>query len=145
MLEIHEKSNCNINEIFGLNMKMNHLGIIVSDIKKNIALYMNIGYVLKCNVLDDRIQHNRIAIMKSVLSPDIELIEPLDENSTVYNFKEGYHHICYEAETGEDIVSKFKAMNIGKIFTSPIIAPALDGKKVVFACLRNGTFIELIM
>ena len=132
-------------EFFGLNMKANHLGIIVSDIKISIKLYMNIGYILKCNVLDDRIQHNRIAIMKSDFSTDIELIEPIDENSTVYNFKAGYHHICYEAEPGEDIIKKFKSMRIGKIFTKPIIAPALDNREVVFACLQNGTFVEFIL
>lgn len=25
-----------------------------------------------------------------------ELIEPIDKESSVYNFKERYHHICYD-------------------------------------------------
>ena len=40
---------------------------------------------------------------------------------------------------------KFKDMKIGKIFTQPIVAPALNNRKVVFACLQNGTFIEFIL
>lgn len=73
------------------------------------------------------------------------LLEPINELSSIYNFRDGYHHICYEAEQGEDIVQLFKTMKIGKIFTKPIIAPALSGREVVFACLQNGTFVEFIV
>lgn len=103
------------------------------------------GYKLKEETVIDSIQNNLIAFLKSDFFPDIELIEPIDENSSVYNFKRGYHHICYEAEPGEDIIQKFKSMRIGKIFTKPIIAPALDNREVVFACLQNGTFVEFIL
>lgn len=103
------------------------------------------GYKLKEETVIDSIQNNLIAILKSEFFPDIELIEPIDENSSIYNFKVGYHHICYEAELGEDIIQKFKSMRIGKIFTKPIIAPALDNREVVFACLQNGTFVEFIL
>ena len=106
---------------------------------------MNMGYVIDGDIINDSIQKNWVVILKSDFSPRIELIEPIDRASSIVNFNVGYHHICYEAEAREDIVSKFKEMNIGRIFTSPIIAPALDSKKVVFACLRNGTFIDLIM
>lgn len=103
------------------------------------------GYFLNDSIIVDKVQNNRIAIMHSCFSPNIELIEPIDAGSSVYNFKEGYHHICYESELGEDIIQKFKEMKIGKIFTHPIVAPALDNRKVVFACLQNGIFIEFLL
>ena len=53
--------------------------------------------------------------------------------------------MCFIGETGENVIDSFKKMKIGKIFTKPIIAPALNYKKVVFACLQNDTFIELIL
>ena len=34
---------------------------------------------------------------------------------------------------------------VKQIFTQPIVAPALNNRKVVFACLQNGTFIEFIL
>ena len=126
-------------------MVLNHLGIITSNLKQGIIIYSKMGYKLKEETVNDSIQNNLIAFLKSDFFPDIELIEPIDENSSVYNFKRGYHHICYEAEPGEDIIQKFKSMRIGKIFTKPIIAPALDNREVVFACLQNGTFVEFIL
>jgi catechol 2,3-dioxygenase-like lactoylglutathione lyase family enzyme len=125
-------------------MKINHIGIIVSNPRNNIEIYRKIGYC-KSRIVIDKIQNNKIVIMKHCNSPDIELIYPLNESSSIYNFKKGYHHICYEAEPGEDIIQKFEEMKIGKIFTPPIMAPALNNRKVVFACLQNGTFIELIL
>ena len=103
------------------------------------------GYILDGDIINDNVQNNRIAFLRCDFSPRIELIEPIDENSSIYNFKESYHHICYEVEPGEDITPKFKSMRIGKIFTKPIIAPALDNREVVFACLQNGTFVEFIL
>lgn len=126
-------------------MKQHHIGIIVRNIEKSIKIYSEMGYKLKGNVVLDYNQNNRIAFMYSDFSPAIELIQPINELSSIYNFRDGYHHICYETEWGEDIVQIFKAIKIGKIFTKPIIAPALNNREAVFACLQNGTFIEFIL
>ena len=126
-------------------MIINHIGIVVDNIEKNINMYSKLGYQLNKNIVWDYNQNNKIALMCSDFSTNIELIEPIDELSSIYNFNIGYHHICYEAELGEDIVQIFKAMKIGKIFTKPIIAPALNNREIVFACLQNGTFIEFIL
>ena len=77
---------------------------------------MALGYTTVVDIVD-HIQNNRIVIMKSNFSPNIELIEPIDESSSVYNFKEGYHYICYETGWGEEIIKKFKEMKAGKIYT----------------------------
>ena len=118
-------------------MRIDHIGIIVKDMQRSIDIYMSLGYHMSSGVITDEIQHNNVAVLNSKSAPDVELIEPINEMSSIYNFKEGYHHICYEAEPGEDIIRNFKEMKIGKIFTSPIIAPALNNRKVVFACLQN--------
>lgn len=125
---------------------MHHIGIIVKDLEKNIELYLKFGYKKISDIVIDQIQNNRVVFFRSSDgSQTIELIEPIDKSSSVYNCKDGYHHICYEAEQEEDIILKFKSMRIGKIFTKPIIAPALDNREVVFACLQNGTFVEFIL
>ena len=126
-------------------MKLHHIGIIINDISKAITMYSKMGYIIDGNITIDDIQNNRIAFLCCDFAPLIELIEPINENSSVYNFKEGYHHICYEVDSREDIIQKFKAMKIGKIFTDPILAPALDNRRVVFACLQNKTFVEFIL
>ena len=125
-------------------MKVNLIGIIVKRVNREVQLYQRMGYRIICDI-DDENQMNKIVIVRRDDSPDIELIEPINQNSTIINFKSGYHHICYETEVGEDIVKKFNKMKVGKIFTTPILAPALNNRKVVFACLYNGNFVELIL
>ncbi|MBQ8175055.1 MAG: VOC family protein [Clostridia bacterium] len=125
-------------------MKLHHMGIIVKDIQKAIAMYRAMGYTLEKGPVLDHIQNNVIAFLCGP-SPRMELIEPLGEQSSVYHFKAGYHHMCYEAEEGEHILQAFRSMQVGKIFTPPIVAPALGGREVAFACLQNGTFVEFIL
>lgn len=126
-------------------MKINHIGVIVKNIERDIRLYTKLGYILKGKIWVDNIQNNRIAILRSDFSPDIELIEPIDRNSSVYNFDSGYHHVCYESEREENIIEFFQSIKIGKIFTPPIVSPAFNNRCVVFACLRNGTFVEFLL
>lgn len=126
-------------------MKLNHIGIITKSLERDIELYTSLGYSLKNNVVCDMLQMNRVAIMCSDFSVDIELIEPIDGTSSISNFKEGYHHICYESENNEDIINKFRGIKVGKIFTKPIAAPAFNNREVVFACIQNCTFIEFLL
>ena len=63
----------------------------------------------------------------------------------IYNFKDGYHHICYEVEESDTFTEEFKALKIGKIFTPKIKAPAINNRFVLFACLTNGMFVEFLL
>ena len=125
-------------------MRIHHIGIKVKGLEKNIKIYTILGYYQVSKTISDSIQNNRVAFLSNK-SQTIELIEPINELSSVYHFKDGYHHICYEAESGEDIIQRFKKMKIGKIFTKTIVAPALGNRNVVFACLNNGLLIEFIL
>lgn len=126
-------------------MKLHHIGIIVKDINKNILLYSKLGYELKSEVVFDKIQNNKIVFMNRDIPPMIELIEPANEKSSVFNMKTGYHHICFEVDDGVNIREEFKRLGVGKIFTDAITAPAIDDRQVIFACLRNNSFIEFII
>lgn len=125
-------------------MIVHHYGIVVDDINKSIPIYLKLGYNVVSEIIIDEEQHNKVVFLSNQ-GLNIELIEPIDNLSTVNKAKIGYHHICYESNCDEDIVGLFKEMKIGKIFTPPIMAPALNNRKVVFACLQNGTFIEFIL
>ena len=103
------------------------------------------GYSIMTEIVEDFNQNNRIVFLQLNEYPPIELIEPLNSLSSVYNFSPGYHHICYEKDDDQDIIKLYRDMNVGKIFTKPIVAPALDNRKVVFACMRDGVFVELII
>lgn len=126
-------------------MKLHHIGIIVKDINKSIGLYKKLGYRQVGETVIDNIQKNIVAFMQLSQAPLIELIEPVDGSSSVINFKCGYHHLCFEEDVNENVRESFGKLKIGKIFTQPILAPALDFREIVFAYLYNEMLIEIIL
>lgn len=124
-------------------MIFHHSGIIVKNLEKNMTLYIKLGYDQVSDIVVDNVQQNRVAFLQNQ-NHKIELIEPLNEKSSIYHFKEGYHHICYEIDRPNTFLHDFKQLKIGKIFMRPIQAPAIDDRKIVFACLTNGTFVEFL-
>lgn len=126
-------------------MKINHIGIVVKSIEESSNIYVNIGYEILGQVCVDYIQNNKLLILKNIITDErIELIEPLNKKSTVYNSKEGYHHICYEVENLDDFISKFKEDKIGVIFTPKMKAPLFNNKSIIFVYLKNNTIIEIL-
>lgn len=126
-------------------MKIHHTGIIVKDIEKSLRIYEKLGYIQIFNIIFDKNQNIKVTfIQSSDKSQVLELIESLDETSSIYHFKEGYHHVCYEVESKNNFIEEFKKLKIGKIFTEPIQAPAIDDRYVIFGCLNNGAFIEFL-
>lgn len=124
-------------------MREHHIGIVVRDMEESRWVFSCLGYHPCTEVTEDIYQHNKILFLEDGQDSNrIELIEPLDEASTVRNVRPGMHHICYEVE--DSFLDEFKAMKIGKIFSSIYIAPALEGRKVMFACLRGGMFVEFL-
>ncbi len=130
-------------EYSGDQMKVHHTGIIVKDLEKNVILYIKLGYKQVSDIVVDNVQQNRVVFLQNQ-NHKIELIEPLNEKSSIYHFKEGYHHICYEVDDREAFLYDFKQLKIGKIFTKPMLAPAIGNREIVFACLTNGTFVEFL-
>lgn len=124
-------------------MTVHHTGIIVKNLEKNMTVYVKLGYDQVSDIVVDNVQQNRVVFLRNQ-NQTIELIEPLNENSSIYNFKEGYHHICYEVENKDAFFKDFKQLKIGKIFTKPMRAPAIDNREIFFACLTNGTFVEFL-
>lgn len=121
------------------------MGIIVKDIEKNISIYEKLGYRLISPIELDELQNNRVVFLESEdKSQVLELIEAVDASSSIYNFNLGYHHICYELGSFKDFKKIFSDLKIGKIFTKTLRAPAIDNKSIVFACLKNGTFVEFL-
>lgn len=62
----------------------------------------------------------------------------------IINNNNGLHHICYEVDNLDEYMEYFKTLNIGKIFTPKMIAPAFDNREIIFAYLKNGTIIEIL-
>lgn len=126
-------------------MKINHIGIVVNDMEKSINIYKKMGYVSISDICIDTIQNNELVFLKNILTKEkIELIHPINEKSSVVNFKGGYHHICYEVKNIDEFIKEFKNNKLGVIFTNKIIAPAFNNKNIIFAYLKNNTIVEFL-
>ncbi len=127
-------------------MVVHHTGLVVRDLAKNIEIYKKLGYSCVGQTITDFIQNNKVVFLTNEdRTHMLELIAPLNSKSTVYNFQDGYHHICYDVSDDSDFVNQFRTLKIGKVFTGSIVAPAIDDREVVFAMLYNGALVEFII
>lgn len=127
-------------------MRQHHIGIVVESIEDSMLIYEKLGYNVDSEIVLDNIQNNKLLFLKEKSSNQlIELIQPMNENSPVYNQNNrGLHHICYEVENLDEYIISFKRLKIGKIFTDKIDAPAFSNRKIIFACLKDGNIIEVL-
>lgn len=125
-------------------MKEHHVGIVVGNIEESKLVFGHLGYHPCGEAVEDIEQHNRILFLENGQDfSRIELIEALDDASTVRNARHGIHHICYKVD--KDFVDGFKALKIGRVLPRKYIASALDNRQVMFACLRDGLFVEFLI
>lgn len=127
-------------------MKEHHIGIVVKNLEESQVIFEQLGYKVCSDVSMDKYQHNKVLFLENKeTSHKIELIEALNDHSTVKKATPGIHHICYEVEEQENFREIFKKMSIGKIFTQDMVAPAMNNRTVMFACLKNGVFVEFVL
>ena len=128
-------------------MKLHHIGVIVRQMEKSVQIYKKMGYEIYSGEIYDSIQHIYIIIMKQK-SEDffLELVQPIDEKSSVFNHERGKCHKCYEVDYNnmEEFQNWFKKLHIGRLYTKPILASAWQCRKVCFGCLNNGEMVEFI-
>lgn len=75
--------------------------------------YAKLGYTCVGETMVDPIQNNTVAFLVcSDQMPKIELISPINRNSTIFNFRDGYHHICYDVSDDPDYLRQFKILKI---------------------------------
>lgn len=125
-------------------MREHHVGIVVKNMEESRLVFERLGYWSCGEEVEDLEQHNRILFLENGQNLNkIELIEPLDDASTVRNAAPGIHHICYEVKEG--FADGFRALKIGKLLPQRYIAPALGNRQVMFACLRGGLLVEFLI
>ncbi len=131
-------------------MRLDHIGVVVGDLGASGKYYQDLWGVHEFSpTIDEPQQKVKImfARMRESLSPAIELIQPIDENSAVYNFLKktggGLHHICYEVDDLDKSIEHFKrqkALVIGNIYPGA----GHQGRRVIWFYTRLKELIELI-
>jgi len=145
-------------------MKLEHIGIAVRSIEEARKTWEKLG--LKLETLA-QVEHQKVRVavynVKSSVPPavgginsgshykaqgvKIELVEPMSEDSPIANFLEkrgeGLHHLCFEVENIDKLVTELKGKGIKLIDEKP--RPGAFVKKVVFLHPKStgGVLIEL--
>jgi len=126
-------------------MKLDHIGIAVRKIDDALAVYRALGIDVQ-HVEDVASQGVKTAFL-SVGESNLELLEPLSEQSAVAKFiekrGEGIHHICLRVDDIETHLARLKEQGFRLIHESPV--PGAHGCRVAFLhpAAGHGVLIEL--
>ncbi len=128
---------------------MDHVGIAVKNLDEAIHVYRDLlGFKLMgVHVLAER--KIKIALISTGGETQIELVQPLDAESTVAKFLEtrgeGIHHFAFRVEDIEAALADMKKKGVALIDETPRVGA--EGKKVAFVHPKStkGVLLELVM
>jgi methylmalonyl-CoA/ethylmalonyl-CoA epimerase len=128
--------------------RLNHVGVATPSIEKSVALYRDfLGATKIHDAFDLPAQGVRVCFVDTPNS-QIELLEPLGENSPVLKFLEknpagGQHHICFEVPNIHDAKAEMEAKG-AKVLGEPRIGA--HGTLVIFVHPKDmgGVLVELM-
>jgi methylmalonyl-CoA/ethylmalonyl-CoA epimerase len=127
------------------DLKFHHIGIATSDIDRTSRFYLDAGYVMTDMVVDV-IQKVKISFLTKENMPQIELLEPICEDTPVTKIltKTGVtpYHICYEADDMEKTIKDLKKKHFIPLF-KPVRAIALKNKFICFLYNIDVGLIEI--
>lgn len=128
-------------------MKLHHVGIVVDNIEKKVALYRRmvpIGF--PCEIIYDEIQKVRVAFVDAGNDVALEFIEPVGLDSPVARaLKQGtnLHHLCYEVAELEQALAQAREAG-ALIVCEPVPARAFQGRRIAFIYSTVGGLTEFV-
>ena len=130
------------------NKKINHIAIVVPDVKEAALKWQQALDVKKSEIIILE-EHGVKVVFLEFSNLKIELLEPLDNKSPISKFLEknpkgGMHHICFEVEKITETINLLKNNNINILGDGNPKIGAHD-KPVVFLHPNDlsGTLVEL--
>jgi methylmalonyl-CoA/ethylmalonyl-CoA epimerase len=127
---------------------MDHVGVAVKNLEEAIKVYCDVlGFKLEgIHTLTDR--KLKIAFLSTGDEAQIELIEPLSNDSTISKFLEtrgeGIHHVAVKVDNVERALEKYKQNGVTLIDEKP--RAGAEGKQVAFIHPKStkGVLLELV-
>jgi methylmalonyl-CoA/ethylmalonyl-CoA epimerase len=127
-------------------LTFHHIGIACRDIEKTKAFYLQQGYTATPTV-DDPLQHVRISFLNKEGAPQLELLEPLDEQNpvarTLATAGVTPYHMCYEVRDLESAIAELRTQRF-LLVNGPVPACALENRRIAFMFQKNTGLIELV-
>ncbi len=110
-----------------------HIGIAVRKMDDVLPIYQQL-LGLKMEELKEAKQHKIKVALLTVGETNLELIEPLDNESPVAKFLEkkgqGVHHLAFEVDNVEKMLQQLEAKGIVLIDEKPRMG--FEGRKIAF-------------
>jgi methylmalonyl-CoA/ethylmalonyl-CoA epimerase len=126
--------------------RFHHIGIAVNSIAHTSAIYQTAGYQLSDTTIET-IQNVRIAFLTKAGSPLLELVEPIDIKSPVYNIlkKVGVsaYHFCYEVENLQMEIAEMENKGF-RLMVTPVATAAFANRQICFLYHLDAGLIELL-
>ena len=127
---------------------LNHVGVAVPSIEEAVNTYKNLYGVTDITEPGEMIDQGVRYCFVNLPNSQIELIEPLGDNSPINNFLEknpkgGQHHICFEVEDIHE-AKKYMEDKGAKVLNEPRIGA--HGTLIIFVHPKNsnGVLVELM-
>jgi methylmalonyl-CoA/ethylmalonyl-CoA epimerase len=127
---------------------LNHVGVAVPSIEKAIDTYQNLYNVTDISKIGEMPDQGVRFCFVNLPNSQIELIEPLGDNSPIQNFLEknpkgGQHHICFEVKDIHEAKREMEDKG-ATVLNEPRIGA--HGTPIIFIHPKNsdGVLIELM-
>lgn len=126
--------------------RLDHVAIAVHDLDRASAPYLLLGFAVEANEVLEQ-QGVRVRMLAAG-SDRLELVEPLNEESTIARFLakrgQGLHHFALRVESIEAEVDRLRAE--GAVFTTEAPRSGHGGSRVIFVhpSWTDGVLVELI-
>ena len=127
---------------------LNHVGVAVPSIKKAIDTYQNLYNVSDVSEIGEMLDQGVRFCFVNLPNSQIELIEPLGDDSPIQNFldknpKGGQHHICFEVDNIHEAKKEMEKKG-ATVLNEPRIGA--HGTPIIFIHPKDsdGVLIELM-
>ena len=128
-------------------MRIDHIGYAIQDLSADIGFFLNLGYRLYQEALEDHERGVEICFLTDPNGVKVELVAPMQEGSPIDAWlqKNGNspYHICYESENLVEDIALLKEKGF-MVLRSPQVAPAMNNRYVSFLYSRSSGLIELV-
>lgn len=130
-------------------MVFHHTGYLVSSIEEAMEGFFVLGFHPVGDIMIDEYRKVRILFLIQEKQMQVELIEPLNEDSSVYELLQrqgaGAYHFCFSVRKEEQaeiqqFLKRFRFLPLGEA----VPAPACGGKEVAFFYSKRIGLIELL-
>jgi methylmalonyl-CoA/ethylmalonyl-CoA epimerase len=128
--------------------RLNHVGIATPSIARSVAMYRDLLGATKIHEAFDLPPQGVRVCFVDTPNSQIELLEPLGENSPILRFLEknpagGQHHVCFEVPDIHEAKAEMEAKG-AKVLGEPRIGA--HGTPVIFVHPKDmgGVLVELM-